>query len=134
MATEGAAFFRQQDGKLSCVQPGQAFSELDGGNVLDEHGHPSSEKDATVDFAIFSDGSTWGPGADLEQKGYLRGTFDAYKQMQIQKNNSLRDSVSNFVRNRSSASVRNPDRHGQELIVIDRNADRHVPEYATWVF
>jgi hypothetical protein len=44
------------------------------------------KKDATVDFVIFSDGSTWGPGNDLEQKGYLRGKFDAYKQMQIQKN------------------------------------------------
>jgi len=39
----------------------------------------------SVDFVIFSDGSTWRPGDDLEQKGYLRGKFDAYKQMQIQK-------------------------------------------------
>ena len=86
MATGGATFFRQHDGKLSCLEPGQAFSELDRSNVLDEHGNPSSTKDVVMDFVIFSDGSTWGPGNDLEQKGYLRGKFDAYKQMQIQKN------------------------------------------------
>ena len=86
MATGGATFFRQRDGKLSCLEPGQAFSELDRSNVLDEHGNPSSTKDVIMDFVIFSDGSTWGPGNDLEQKGYLRGKFDAYKQMQIQKN------------------------------------------------
>jgi hypothetical protein len=86
MATGGATFFRQHEGKLSCLELGQAFSELDRSNSLDEYGNPSSKKDATVDFVIFSDGSTWGPGNDLEQKGYLRGKFDAYKQMQIQKN------------------------------------------------
>jgi hypothetical protein len=86
MATGGATFFRQHDGKLSCLEPGQAFSELDGSNVLDEHGNPSSTKDVIMDFVIFSDGSTWGPGNDLEQKGYLRGKFDAYKQIPIQKN------------------------------------------------
>jgi hypothetical protein len=83
MATGGATFFRQHDG---CLEPGQAFSESDRTNSLDESGNPPSTKDATVDFVIFSDGSTWGPGNDLEQKGYLRGKFDAYKQMQIQKN------------------------------------------------
>jgi hypothetical protein len=86
MATGGATFFRQHDGKLSCLESGQAFSELVRSNSLDEHGNPPSKKDVTVDFVIFSDGSTWGPGNDLEQKGYLRGKFDAYKQMQIQKN------------------------------------------------
>jgi hypothetical protein len=86
MATGGATFFRQHDGKLSCLEPGQAFSELVRSNSLDEYGNPPSRKDVTVDFVIFSDGSTSGPGNDLEQKGYLRGKFDAYKQMQIQKN------------------------------------------------
>lgn len=85
-ATGGATFFRQHDGKLSCLEPGQAFSEFDRSNVLDKHGNPSSTKEVNVDFVIFSDGSTWGPGNDLEQKGYLRGKFDAYKQIQIQKN------------------------------------------------
>ena len=83
MATGGATFFRQHDG---CLEPGRAFSESDRTNSLDESGNPPSKKDVTVDFVIFSDGSTWGPGNDLEQKGYLRGKFDAYKQMQIQKN------------------------------------------------
>jgi hypothetical protein len=87
MAIGGATFFRQHDGKLSCLEPGQAFSELVRSNSLDEHGNPPSKKDVTVDFVVFSDGSTWGPGNDLEQKGYLRGKFDAYKQMQFQKNN-----------------------------------------------
>jgi hypothetical protein len=86
MATGGATFFRQHEGKLSCLEPGQAFSESDRTNSLDESGNPSSKKDVTVDFVIFGDGSTWGSGNDLEQKGYLRGKFDAYKQMQIQKN------------------------------------------------
>jgi hypothetical protein len=86
MATGGAWFFRQHEGQLSCLEPGQAFSELDTTNSLDESGNPPSKKDVTVDFVIFRDGSTWGPGNDLEQKGYLRGKFDAYKQMQIQKN------------------------------------------------
>jgi hypothetical protein len=86
MATGGATFFRQHDGKLSCLEPGQAFSELDRANSLDEKGNPPSKKDVTVDFVIFSDGSTWGSGNDLEQKGYLRGKFDAYKQMQFQTN------------------------------------------------
>ena len=83
MATGGATFFRQHNGKLSCLEPGQAFSELDRTNSLDEYGNPSSQE-VTVDFVVFGDGSTWGPGNDLEQKGYLRGKFDAYKQMQIQ--------------------------------------------------
>jgi len=86
MATGGATFFRQRDGNLSCLEPGRAFSESDRSNSLDEYGNPPSKKDVTVDFVIFSDGSTWGPGNDLEQKGYLRGKFDSYKQMQTQKN------------------------------------------------
>lgn len=86
MATGGATFFRQRDGKFSCLEPGQAFSELDRSNVLDEHGNPSAKNDVIVDFVIFSDGSTWGTGYDLEQKGYLRGKFDAYRQMQSQGN------------------------------------------------
>ena len=94
MATGGATFFRQHDGKLSCLEPGQAFSESDRTNSLDESGNPT-KKDVTVDFVIFSDGSTWGPGNDLEQKGYLRGKFDAYKQMQIQKNKENCNSHSN---------------------------------------
>ena len=68
------------------MEPEQTFSDLDRTNSLDEHGNQPSNKDVTVDFVIFSDGSAWGPGNDLEQKGYLRGKFDAYKQMQIQKN------------------------------------------------
>jgi hypothetical protein len=86
MSIGSATFFRQHDGKLTCLEPGEAFSELDRTNSLDENGNPSSRKDVTVDFVVFSDGSTWGPGNDLEQKGYLRGKFDAYKQMEIQKN------------------------------------------------
>jgi hypothetical protein len=79
MATGGATVFRQHNGKVSCLEPGQAFSELDRTNSLDEYGNPSSKKDVTVDFVVFSDGSTWGPGNDSEQKGYLRGKFDAFK-------------------------------------------------------
>ena len=85
-ATGGATFFRQHDGKLNCLEPGQALSETDRTNSLDEYGNPPPKKDVTVDFVIFSDGSTWGAGNDLEQKGYLRGKFDSYKQMQTQKN------------------------------------------------
>jgi hypothetical protein len=62
MASGGATFFRQHDGKLSCLEPGQAFSELERANSLDENGNPPSKKDVTVDFVVFSDGSTWGPG------------------------------------------------------------------------
>lgn len=86
IATGGVTIFRQHGGQLNCLEPGQAFSELDRGNSLDKYGNPSSKTDVAVDFVVFSDGSTWGPGNDLEQKGYLRGKFDAYKQMQIQKN------------------------------------------------
>jgi hypothetical protein len=95
LATGGATFFRQHDGQLSCLEPGQAFSEPDRTNSLDEYGNPPSKKDVTVDFVIFSDGSTWGAGNDLEQKGYLRGKFDAYKQMQVQKNKEKCNSQSN---------------------------------------
>ena len=98
IATGGATFFRQHDGKLNCLEPGQALSETDRTNSLDEYGNPPPKKDVTVDFVIFSDGSTWGAGNDLEQKGYLRGKFDAYTQMQIQTNkqncNSHADSSS----------------------------------------
>ena len=86
IATGGATIFRQHGGQLNCLEPGQAFSELDRTNSLDKYGNPASKIDVAVDFVVFSDGSTWGPGNDLEQKGYLRGKFDAYKQMQIQKN------------------------------------------------
>jgi hypothetical protein len=86
IATGGVTIFRQHGGQLGCLEPGQALRELDRSNALDEHGNPSSKKDVTVDFVIFNDGSTWGPGNDLEQKGYLRGKFDAYKQMQNEKN------------------------------------------------
>lgn len=58
MATGGATFFRQHEGKLSCLEPGQAFSESDRTNSLDESGNPPSKTDVTVDFVIFSDGST----------------------------------------------------------------------------
>src|SRR5215470_11775604 len=86
IATGGVTIFRQHGGQLNCLEPGQAFSELDPTNSFDKYGNPSSKIDVAVDFVVFSDGSTWGPGNDLEQKGYLRGKFDAYKQMQFQKN------------------------------------------------
>ena len=100
MAIGGATFFRQYAGTLSCLEPGQAFSELDRTNSLDEHGNPPSKKDVAVDFVIFTDGSTWGPGNDLEQRGYLRGKFDAYKQMQIQKNQENCNSHANTASSR----------------------------------
>src|SRR5215469_12410228 len=42
MATGGVTIFRQHEGKLSCLEPGQAFSELDRTNSFDEYGNPSS--------------------------------------------------------------------------------------------
>ena len=102
MATGGATFFRQHDGKLNCLEPGQTFRELDRANSLDKYGNPSAKEDVTVDFVLFSDGSTWGPGSDLEQKGYLRGKFDAYRH--IQKQNSNQDCSSHADDSRATQS------------------------------
>ena len=102
LATGGATFFRQHDGKLSCLEPRQAFSEVDRSDAVDEHGNPSSRKDVTVDFVIFGDGTTWGPANDLEQKGYLRGKFDVYRQ--IQKQNSNQDCSSHSPDGRAAQS------------------------------
>mgnify|MGYP003694331519 CR=1 FL=1 len=86
--TGGVTFVVSTDGKSSiALNQGRAFSELVRSNSLDEHGNPPSKKDVTVDFVVFSDGSTWGPGKRLEsRRATCAGKFDAYKQMQIQKN------------------------------------------------
>jgi hypothetical protein len=55
----------RHEGKLSCLEPGQVYSEIDLTNVFDENGNPLSKKDVVVDFVIFGDGSTWGPGNEL---------------------------------------------------------------------
>lgn len=86
MARGSATLLVRHDGKLSCLEPGQVHSELDRTNAFDQNGNPSSKKDVVVDFVIFSDGSTWGPGNDLEQKGYLRGELDTYKHVEMEKN------------------------------------------------
>jgi hypothetical protein len=84
IATGGATFFRQHNSKFNCLEPGETFSSTNLGSAIDASGNPA-KTDVTLDFVIFGDGSTWGPGNDAEQKGYLRGKFDAYKHMQSQK-------------------------------------------------
>jgi hypothetical protein len=50
VATGGATFFRQHEGKLSCLEPGQTFSGSDRSNSLDEYGNPSSKKGRNCGF------------------------------------------------------------------------------------
>src|SRR5262249_6193278 len=66
--------FSSVRGKLSCLEPGQAFSEPDRTNSLDEYGNPPSKKNVTVDFVIFSDGSTWGAGSNGTLKTFSTPT------------------------------------------------------------
>lgn len=85
MAAGNASVFRQRNGQFNCLDPGQTFSQNLLGSAIDASGRPASPE-VSVDFVIFGDGSTWGPGHDLEQKGYLRGKFDTYKHIQMEKN------------------------------------------------
>lgn len=85
VATGNASFFRQRDGQFNFLGPGQTFSQNLSGSAIDTSGRPATPE-VSVDFVIFRDGSTWGPGNDLEQKGYLRGKFDTYKHIQVEKN------------------------------------------------
>jgi hypothetical protein len=85
-STGSVAILRQKNGQFNCLAPGQTSSHLISAGVMDEFGHPLMPE-ASVDFIIFGDGSTWGPGKDLEMKGYLRGEFNAYKNIQAHKNN-----------------------------------------------
>lgn len=86
MATYVSIRFFPKNGKLNCLDPGQTYTK-ETPTILptDQSWNPSTTADITVDFVIFGDGSRWGPGNDAEQKGYLLGRFDAYKQMQSQK-------------------------------------------------
>ncbi|MGB2663402.1 MAG: hypothetical protein WAK48_05335 [Candidatus Acidiferrum sp.] len=85
VATGNAALFRQQNGQFNCLNSGQTASHVLSGGAIGASGRPATPE-VSVDFVIFGDGSTWGPGKDLEQKGYLRGKFDTYKHIQSQKN------------------------------------------------
>jgi hypothetical protein len=77
--------FFPKNGESNCLDPGQTYNSHLNGSALDPSGNtPTAE--ATVDFVIFGDGSKWGPANNAEQKGYLLGRYDAYKQMQPQKN------------------------------------------------
>jgi hypothetical protein len=84
-ATGYESILRQQNGQLNCLEAGQTDNLIVSGNAFEESLRPMTPE-VSVDFVIFGDGSTWGPGKDLEQKGYLRGKFDAYKHIQMEKN------------------------------------------------
>ena len=79
------SILRQKNGQFDCLQPGQTVNHILSEFALDESLRPMTEE-VSVDFVIFGDGSTWGPGNDLEEKGYLRGRFDTYKHIQMEKN------------------------------------------------
>jgi hypothetical protein len=83
VATGGATFFRQHNGEFNCLAPGQAFSSRNLGSATDASGN-SSKTTISLDSVIFDDGSEWGPGNDAEQKGFLLGKYEAYKQIQSQ--------------------------------------------------
>jgi hypothetical protein len=85
-STGSTAILRLKNGQFNCLAPGQALSHLISGGTMDEFGH-ALMPEVSVDFVIFGDGSTWGPGKDLEMKGYLRGEFDAYENIQAHKDN-----------------------------------------------
>ena len=83
VATGGETRFRHQKAQFACLDPGQTLSR-EGGTLkipLDPSGN-ATRTDVTVDFVIFGDGSTWGPGTDAEQRGFLLGKYAAYKQLQ----------------------------------------------------
>ena len=83
VATGGETRFRHQKAQLACLDPGQTLGR-EGGALrvpLDPSGN-ATKADVTVDFVIFGDGSTWGPGTDVEQRGFLLGKYAAYKQLQ----------------------------------------------------
>jgi hypothetical protein len=84
VASGGETRFRHQKAQFVCLQPGQTLaSEGDPTRLpLDPSGNAATTTDVAVDFVIFGDGSTWGPGTDAEQRGYLLGQYRAYKQMQ----------------------------------------------------
>jgi hypothetical protein len=84
-ATGNTGIFRQQNGQLNCLETGQTVNHILSGGSFDPSLRPMTPE-VSVDFVIFGDGSTWGPGNDLEQKGYLRGKFDTYKHIQMEKN------------------------------------------------
>lgn len=83
IATGTTRHFFPKNGKLNCLDPGQTYTPKYSKVILpiDPSGNPTTA-DITVDFVIFGDGSKWGPGEQLEAKGYLLGRFDAYKQAQ----------------------------------------------------
>jgi hypothetical protein len=85
LATGNASILRQRNGQFDCLASGQTVNHILLSNAFDESLRPITPE-VSVDFVIFGDGSTWGPGKDLERKGYLLGEFHAYKQMQSQKN------------------------------------------------
>jgi hypothetical protein len=78
------SILRQQNGQFNCLERGQTDNHIISGDAFDESLRPMTPE-VSVDFVIFGDGSTRGPGNNLEQKGYLRGRFDTYKHMQTEK-------------------------------------------------
>jgi hypothetical protein len=86
LGTGGLSTFRHnKEGQFDCLQPGEVFHlPHTAGNVpLDQSGDPA-KTEVVVDFVIFGDGSTWGPGTRGEEKGRLLGKFEAYKARQSQ--------------------------------------------------
>jgi hypothetical protein len=85
LGTGGISTFRHKDAQFDCLQPNEIFhfKHSVGSVPLDESGNPAKTV-ATVDFVIFGDGSTWGPGDRAEEKGRLMGKFQAYRQLQSQ--------------------------------------------------
>jgi hypothetical protein len=81
-STGYVGILRQRNGQFKCLETGQTEKYILSEDRFDESLRPMTPE-VSVDFVIFGDGSTWGPGNNLEQKGYLRGRFDAYKHIQM---------------------------------------------------
>jgi|GEM_PF-6040937 len=81
----GVSTFRHtRDGRFQCLEQGETFHMPHGLRVpVDASGNPAT-CEVTVDFVIFDDGSTWGPGNRVEEKGRLLGKFQAFRETNAQ--------------------------------------------------
>ncbi len=86
VATGGLSTFRHKGNQFDCLESGQVLHSphLSMRVPIDASGSPDTAN-VTVDFVIFEDGSTWGPGKRVEEKGRLIGKFQAYKEAQAGK-------------------------------------------------
>jgi hypothetical protein len=64
LATGNASILRQRNGQFDCLASGQTVNHILLSNAFDESLRPITPE-VSVDFVIFGDGSTWGPGKDF---------------------------------------------------------------------